>query len=149
MRRAPAGQALASGYQNGTILQVFSGTPTVSDVTFNSSTPASTGYPANSPFVKLRAESLLRIIVNCDITGASSPPDTVWIDLFVDGSALENAGHGTSGVGGDLSTWQIILDGVKWAKGSHTVEIKPWDTQSKSNTIRCSTSCDFTIIEYV
>ncbi len=148
MRRAPAGQALSSGYQNGQILQVFQGTPTVSDFTFNSGTPTNSGYPANSPFVKLKAESLLRIVVNCDITGASSA-DTVWLNLVVDGADLENIGDAVSAVGGDLKTWSIILDGQKWSKGSHTVAIYVWDTQSKTNVLRSSTSCDFTIIEYL
>lgn len=145
MRRSPAGQFLNTNLQNGQIIQVFIGTPTASPVSFNGTLTA-TGYPANSPFVKLRPESLIRIVLNCDMNPGSGN-DTIWTGIYVDGVLQENIAHQTTT--SDETSTSFTLDGLRWSAGSHTVEVKMYDTQNHSCSLLCNGSCDIAIIEYI
>ncbi len=144
MRRSPAGQFLNTGLQNGAVIQVFNGTPTGSPVSF--STLTATGYPANSPFIKLRAESLLRFVIECDWNPGSGN-DTIWMYLYVDGVLIEGIAHQTTT--SDESSTMMVVDGFTATAGSHTVEIKMFSTQSHSCSLLSNGSCSFQIVEYV
>ncbi len=147
MRSAPAGQLVSTGYQNGRVLQMFQGTATASPVSFNATLTA-TGYPVNSPFVKLRPESLLDIVVECDWNGPHVVPDTIWIYLYVDGSLIEGLAHAATTADTEYSTL-IVVNRLALAAGSHTVEVKASDNANQTCSILTNGSCDFTIIEYV
>lgn len=150
MRRAPAGQVLSAGYQNGTVLQVFNGTHTASPVSFgNTITP--TGFPANSPFVKLRSESFLSFVIELDYNPGGGA-DTIWAYLYVDNVLIEGVAHQVTTSDESSVAWVMDGDkfnGDKWAAGSHTVEIRALSTQNHSCSILTDSACQIQIIEYL
>lgn len=138
----------------GQILQSYYGLAPAADFNFNSAVFVTSNFPTNTTFTKLSSTSAMQMMMLSDFTGPAGVPAVLFCGIFVDGVNAQTCGFHLS-VGAAFAT---IANAGVWstgrpgdpvlAAGAHTIAVNVATNPAGASTMRSSTSCQLSIIEY-